>query len=78
MLVLTRKPSQSIMIGDGIEVQVLSVAGEKVRLGITAPRDVSIFRDEVLERIEHEDDEDEGAGPNGSDPARQRISSRDS
>ena len=40
MLVLTRKPGQSIMIGDGIEVQVLSVAGEKVRLGITAPRDV--------------------------------------
>ena len=39
MLVLTRKPGQSIMIGDGVEVQVLSVAGEKVRLGITAPRD---------------------------------------
>jgi carbon storage regulator len=52
MLVLTRKPGQSIMIGDGIEVQVLSVAGEKVRLGITAPRDVGIFRNEVYERIE--------------------------
>ena len=54
MLVLTRKPGQSIMIGDGIEVQVLSVAGEKVRLGITAPRDVSIFRNEVYDRIESE------------------------
>ena len=54
MLVLTRKPGQSIMIGDGVEVQVLSVAGEKVRLGITAPRDVSIFRDEVYDRIEGE------------------------
>ena len=54
MLVLTRKPGQSIMIGDGVEVQVLSVAGEKVRLGITAPRDVSIFRNEVYERIESE------------------------
>jgi carbon storage regulator len=42
------------MIGDGIEVQVLSVAGEKVRLGITAPRDVSIYRHEVFERIEQE------------------------
>jgi carbon storage regulator len=65
MLVLTRKPGQSIMIGDGVEVQVLSVAGEKVRLGITAPRDVSIFRNEVYDRIESEqgggDDEDEGA-----------------
>ncbi len=56
MLVLTRKPGQSIMIGDGIEVQVLSVAGEKVRLGITAPRDVAIFRDEVYERIGTEAD----------------------
>jgi carbon storage regulator len=54
MLVLTRKPGQSIMIGDGVEVQVLSVAGEKVRLGITAPRDVSIFRNEVYDRIEEE------------------------
>jgi carbon storage regulator len=54
MLVLTRKPGQSIMIGDGVEVQVLSVAGEKVRLGITAPRDVAIFRNEVYERIESE------------------------
>jgi carbon storage regulator len=54
MLVLTRKPGQSIMIGDGVEVQVLSVAGEKVRLGITAPRDVGIFRDEVYERIAEE------------------------
>ena len=51
MLVLTRKPGQSIMIGDGVEVQVLSVAGEKVRLGITAPRNVSIFRNEVYDRI---------------------------
>jgi carbon storage regulator len=54
MLVLTRKTGQSIMIGDGVEVQVLSVAGEKVRLGITAPRDVSIFRNEVYDRIESE------------------------
>ena len=67
MLVLTRKPGQSIMIGDGVEVQVLSVAGEKVRLGITAPRDVSIFRNEVYDRIESEstgdddDDDDDGA-----------------
>jgi len=61
MLVLTRKPGQSIMIGDGVEVQVLSVAGEKVRLGITAPRDVSIFRDEVYNRIEDENRKDAGS-----------------
>ena len=57
MLVLTRKPGQSIMIGDGIEVEVLSVAGEKIRLGITAPRDVEIFRHEVYERIQDERDD---------------------
>lgn len=54
MLVLTRKPGQSIVIGDGIEVEVLSVAGEKIRLGISAPRDVEIFRNEVYERIQSE------------------------
>ncbi len=54
MLVLTRKPGQSIMIGDGVEIQVLSVAGEKVRIGVTAPREVGIYRNEVYERIEDE------------------------
>ena len=62
MLVLTRKPGQSIMIGDGVEVQVLSVGGEKVRLGISAPRDVSIFRNEVYERIENEQDNPQSSG----------------
>jgi carbon storage regulator len=62
MLVLTRKPGQSIMIGDGVEVQVLSVAGEKVRLGITAPRDVSIFRNEVYDRIENENQSESSGG----------------
>jgi carbon storage regulator len=77
MLVLTRKPGQSIMIGDGVEVQVLSVAGEKVRLGITAPRDVSIFRNEVYDRIESESSggDDEGANAAVAD-ALQRLSQR--
>lgn len=68
MLVLTRKPSQGIMIGDGVEIQVLSVAGEKVRLGITAPRDVSIFRDEVYDRIVSEN-EGGGGSDDGSNAA---------
>ena len=69
MLVLTRKPGQSIMIGDGVEVQVLSVAGEKVRLGITAPRDVSIFRNEVYDRIESENNRGAGTDTSGADDA---------
>jgi carbon storage regulator len=52
MLVLTRKANQSIMIGDTIEVSVLSVLGEKVRLGIQAPRDVPVFRKEVFLEIQ--------------------------
>ena len=47
MLVLTRKANQSIMIGDEIEVSVLAVMGEKVRIGIDAPRAVPVFRKEV-------------------------------
>jgi carbon storage regulator len=52
MLVLTRKANQSIMIGENVEVSVLSVLGEKVRLGIQAPRDVAVFRKEVYLEIQ--------------------------
>jgi carbon storage regulator len=54
MLVLTRRTNQSIMIGDDVEITILGVSGEKVRLGITAPDDVGIFRKEVYLRIEAE------------------------
>ena len=54
MLVLTRKANQSIMIGDDIEVSVLSIMGEKVRIGIQAPRDIPVFRKEVYLEIQHE------------------------
>jgi carbon storage regulator len=52
MLVLTRKGNQSIMIGDDIEVSVLAIMGEKVRIGIDAPRDVPVFRKEVYVEIQ--------------------------
>jgi carbon storage regulator len=54
MLVLTRKGNQSIMIGDEIEVSVLAIMGEKVRIGIQAPRDVPVFRKEVYLEIQEE------------------------
>jgi carbon storage regulator len=47
VLVLTRKSSQSIMIGDDIEVSVLAITGDKVRIGIEAPRAVPILRREI-------------------------------
>ncbi len=54
MLVLTRKTNQSIMIGDDIEVSVLAIMGEKVRIGIQAPRDIPVFRKEVYLEIQQE------------------------
>ena len=55
MLVLTRKTNQSIMIGDDVEVSVLAVSRDKIRLGITAPRDVPVFRKEVYISIKEEE-----------------------
>jgi carbon storage regulator len=57
LLVLTRKSNQSIMIGDDIEVSVLAVMGEKVRIGIAAPRSVPVFRKEVYLEIKLDDAE---------------------
>ncbi len=51
MLVLSRRPQQSIMIGDSVVVTVLEVKGDQVRLGITAPRTVPVHREEVLVSI---------------------------
>ena len=61
MLVLTRKSNQSIMIGDDIEISVLAVMGEKVRIGIEAPRSVPVFRREVYVEIQETDDDDDDA-----------------
>jgi len=57
VLVLTRKSNQSIMIGDDIEVSVLAIMGEKVRIGIEAPRSVPVFRKEVYVEIQQSRDD---------------------
>src|SRR6266536_1919771 len=61
MLVLTRKTNQSIMIGDEIEVSVLAVSRDKIRLGITAPRSIPVFRKEVYLSIKEEQGGEERA-----------------
>jgi len=68
MLVLTRKSNQSIMIGDDIEISVLSIMGEKVRIGIDAPRDVPVFRREVYLEIQRERAAGGGGEENGDSP----------
>ncbi|GAA0178094.1 carbon storage regulator CsrA [Clostridium sediminicola] len=57
MLVLTRKKGEKITLGDNIEVEVISIENGKVKLGIKAPKDLKIFRTEVLEEVKEENKE---------------------
>jgi carbon storage regulator len=75
VLVLTRKSNQSIMIGDQIEVSVLAIMGEKVRIGIEAPRSVPVFRKEVYVEIQR--DRDSGEEEGEVDEELGRLSARD-
>lgn len=54
MLILTRRISESVMIGDEVKVTVLGVKGNQVRLGIEAPKTVSVHREEIYQRIQQE------------------------
>ncbi len=58
MLILTRRVGESLIIGDNVNVTVLGVKGNQVRIGVNAPKDVSVHREEIYERIrkEHEGD----------------------
>ena len=76
MLVLTRKSNQSIMIGDEIEVSVLSIMGEKVRIGIQAPREIPVFRREVYLEIQQENIAAGGSARAEVDDALKRLSNR--
>jgi carbon storage regulator len=60
MLILTRRVGESVMIGDNVTVTVLGVKGNQVRLGVNAPRDVAVHREEIYERIKTENAAGEG------------------
>ena len=59
MLILTRRVGETLMIGDDISVRVLGVKGGQVRVGVNAPRDVIVHREEIYERIRDEDNDEE-------------------
>ena len=68
MLILTRRVGETVMIGEDVTVTVLGVKGNQVRIGVNAPRDVAVHREEIFERIKREEQEgadEPRAGGNG-------------
>ncbi|HET7922500.1 MAG TPA: carbon storage regulator CsrA [Gammaproteobacteria bacterium] len=61
MLILTRRVGETIMIGDSVTVTVLGVKGNQVRVGVNAPKDIAVHREEIYERIKHEQEGGAGA-----------------
>jgi carbon storage regulator len=58
MLILTRRVGETVMIGHDVTVTVLGVKGNQVRIGVNAPKDVAVHREEIYERIKREEDQD--------------------
>jgi len=58
MLILTRRVGESLMIGDKVNVTVLGIKGNQVRIGVNAPKDVSVHREEIYQRIQQENIDD--------------------
>ncbi len=57
MLILSRKTNESIIIGDNIEVMIVEIKGDQVKLGINAPKEVSLYRGEIYQAIQNENKE---------------------
>jgi carbon storage regulator len=60
MLILTRRVGETLMIGDEVTVTVLGVKGNQVRIGVNAPKDIAVHREEIYERIKREQEGAEG------------------
>ena len=69
MLILTRRVGETVMIGNEVTVTVLGVKGNQVRIGVNAPKDIAVHREEIYERIKREGDADPGAFSSPADIA---------
>ncbi len=61
MLILTRRVGETLVIGDDVNVTVLGVRGNQVRLGVDAPKDVAVHREEIYQRIQNEGDNNDSS-----------------
>ena len=62
MLILTRRVGETLMVGDEVTVTVLGVKGNQVRIGVNAPKEVAVHREEIYQRIQREKEGDEPSG----------------
>ena len=67
MLILTRRVGETLMIGDNVTVTVLGVKGNQVRIGVNAPKDVAVHREEIYERIKREQEMSDGGSASNTD-----------
>ncbi len=79
MLILTRRVGETLMIGNDVTVTVLGVKGNQVRIGVNAPKDVAVHREEIFERIKREDEtrvDDKAQRQDIDEPRAATVSSR--
>ena len=67
MLILTRRVGESLMIGDDVNVTVLGIKGNQVRIGVNAPKEVPVHREEIYQRIQEENESNDHKVANGND-----------